>query len=425
MLHVSDSPSPSRAPSCADFLPDAAWTARELTRLEQFVPELANTTRRDVLSYALAYVEHYAGNVLQLEQEWEFLSVALMDAWRRSNYPSVIRLVTALAHPVSRLHDYATVTHVLRLGIAACHATLDIRSLTRFINRLAGLLFAHGKYRPAHRLWHTSLELAEGASSAWGLWQPFASFAYTADLLWDYPSARQFAETMLHTCHPNDHESLAVALFIRGFRARHAGDVEIACQDFCHCLQLAMLSSTQPTPYQQLFTLAVQAELARVQEDYGRAQMYTHNALALAQVFSDCYTVSDLLADQLFFTYQHEQFADTRATLTRLYDVIYQQKASYLYQRYHLLEHSMARRLPADIPPPTQQPVELQEPLSEREYAVLRLVAEGHANQEIAHRLVIAPATVKKHLEHIYGKLDAHSRTSALAKARMLGLLTS
>jgi len=44
---------------------------------------------------------------------------------------------------------------------------------------------------------------------------------------------------------------------------------------------------------------------------------------------------------------------------------------------------------------------------------VLQLVAAGLSNQEIAGRLVITPGTVKKHLEHVYSKLDVHSRTSA------------
>ena len=38
-------------------------------------------------------------------------------------------------------------------------------------------------------------------------------------------------------------------------------------------------------------------------------------------------------------------------------------------------------------------------------------------------RLVVTEATVKKHLEHVYGKLDARSRTAALAAARVLNML--
>jgi len=65
----------------------------------------------------------------------------------------------------------------------------------------------------------------------------------------------------------------------------------------------------------------------------------------------------------------------------------------------------------------------LIEPLSNREREILHLVAEGHSNQTIADRLVVAVSTVKKHVNNIYGKLDVQSRTQALARARELNLL--
>jgi len=63
------------------------------------------------------------------------------------------------------------------------------------------------------------------------------------------------------------------------------------------------------------------------------------------------------------------------------------------------------------------------EPLSGRELEVLGLVAEGLSNREIAQTLVISPKTVKRHTSSIYGKLGVHSRTQAVAKARVLGIL--
>jgi LuxR family transcriptional regulator, maltose regulon positive regulatory protein len=65
----------------------------------------------------------------------------------------------------------------------------------------------------------------------------------------------------------------------------------------------------------------------------------------------------------------------------------------------------------------------LAEPLSERELDVLRLIADGHSNQAIADRLIVAVSTVKKHVNNIYGKLDVQSRTQALLRARELHLL--
>jgi len=63
------------------------------------------------------------------------------------------------------------------------------------------------------------------------------------------------------------------------------------------------------------------------------------------------------------------------------------------------------------------------EPLSEREMEVLRLVAEGMSNGQIADALVIATGTVKKHINNIFGKLGVQSRTQCVARARDLNLL--
>jgi LuxR family maltose regulon positive regulatory protein len=65
----------------------------------------------------------------------------------------------------------------------------------------------------------------------------------------------------------------------------------------------------------------------------------------------------------------------------------------------------------------------LVEPLSERELEVLRLIAVGRSNQEIAEELVIAIGTVKAHTSNIYGKMGVGNRTEAVARARQLGIL--
>jgi LuxR family maltose regulon positive regulatory protein len=54
---------------------------------------------------------------------------------------------------------------------------------------------------------------------------------------------------------------------------------------------------------------------------------------------------------------------------------------------------------------------------------VLQLLAEGASNTEIAERLIISLGTAKKHVANIFGKLEAQSRTQAIARARALKLL--
>jgi LuxR family transcriptional regulator, maltose regulon positive regulatory protein len=82
---------------------------------------------------------------------------------------------------------------------------------------------------------------------------------------------------------------------------------------------------------------------------------------------------------------------------------------------------------PVDCPVPsdpvTRDEKGQAETLSERELEVLRLLARGASNQEIADDLVITVGTVKSHINHIAVKLDVHNRTAAVARGRELGLL--
>ncbi len=78
----------------------------------------------------------------------------------------------------------------------------------------------------------------------------------------------------------------------------------------------------------------------------------------------------------------------------------------------------------ADIHPPPTQPLQpLLDPLSEREIAVLRLLAADLSSPEIAAELTIAVSTVRSHMKNIYSKLGVHSRYEAVLRAQELHLL--
>jgi DNA-binding NarL/FixJ family response regulator len=72
---------------------------------------------------------------------------------------------------------------------------------------------------------------------------------------------------------------------------------------------------------------------------------------------------------------------------------------------------------------PAAASANMPEPLTEREVEVLSLIAQGDSNQEIARKLVVTLATVKTHVNHIFGKLGAESRVQVVARARAAGIL--
>ncbi|HTP08374.1 MAG TPA: response regulator transcription factor [Anaerolineae bacterium] len=84
----------------------------------------------------------------------------------------------------------------------------------------------------------------------------------------------------------------------------------------------------------------------------------------------------------------------------------------------------MARKLVNLV---TQNPIVPLSPtageLSEREIEVLRLIADGLSNKEIAEKLFIAEGTAKNHVSNILSKLEARDRAQAVARAKELNLL--
>lgn len=92
-----------------------------------------------------------------------------------------------------------------------------------------------------------------------------------------------------------------------------------------------------------------------------------------------------------------------------------------------LIEPSVARKVVAEfarLAAPAARPAPaLDEPLSERELEILRLLARGMTNREIAQRLYLAEGTVKNYVTNILGKIGARDRTQAALRAQEMGLL--
>ncbi len=104
-----------------------------------------------------------------------------------------------------------------------------------------------------------------------------------------------------------------------------------------------------------------------------------------------------------------------------------------------VLEAQQRRHLALEVPAPylrrllaaleqdasgaTLPSARVPEPLSERELEVLQLIAAGKSIRRIASELFVGVGTVTTHINNLYRRLDAHSRTQALARARELNLI--
>ncbi len=406
-----------------------------MKRLALLLPDAAGCQADNLPLYALKFIERYRDDVLQLEMGWDILQTALAHAWEREDYGSVVAVVTGMAGPAGRICSLAEAERLLQMGISASQRVQDNRQRVYFLNRLGGLLYTHASYWLGRQVWSASLQLAASSADTFGLWQPLVSFAHIVDILGNYSYAKQFVEALLSANHVDEPESLAIALFTRGFYARLMHDMDQAREDLRRCLRLLsnQLATSVSSPNQRLFTLVVQAELARAEGDYARSCTCAEAAHTLAQTCSDHYTIAALLFDQGLYAHMQGCFDDIPPVFLRLRDIARQMNAPHVYRYCYFLGQYVPgletstplmalaeHREPASSSPTTRTPCE---PLSKREQEVLRYVAAGCSNREIATHLVIERATVKKHLEHIFLKLDVHNRTSAIARARALELM--
>ncbi len=153
-----------------------------------------------------------------------------------------------------------------------------------------------------------------------------------------------------------------------------------------------------------------------------------------SQVAVRLYAVADLLLEDLGYPRDHADRTESEHPLAtarlRMGEVRF--KAAWEMGRALTLDQAIEQvqgfeySLKADTETSREPSVKddaLLVPLNERELEVLRLIADGLSNHEIAERLVIALSTVKWHINNLFGKLGVHSRTQAVAQAKELGLL--
>lgn len=89
----------------------------------------------------------------------------------------------------------------------------------------------------------------------------------------------------------------------------------------------------------------------------------------------------------------------------------------------HELEAFLRERLTQSKPVPAGVAADPSSPLTRREIEILRLMTSGANTKTMAERLHVSPATVRNHVQNIFGKLGVHSRLEAVASVTNRGLL--
>jgi DNA-binding CsgD family transcriptional regulator len=163
------------------------------------------------------------------------------------------------------------------------------------------------------------------------------------------------------------------------------------------------------------------AHIARCQQDYSEAKQFLLQALAIAET----------LNYRIAIVNHHLGLAEIALKRDCLDEALFHaheslKLAQELGNQKHVTLALDQIRVIESLQPSSAAPLAAKasdNPLTERELEVLRLVAEGLSNREIAEQEVLAISTVKWYINEIFSKLHVTTRTQAVAHARTLGLL--
>lgn len=233
----------------------------------------------------------------------------------------------------------------------------------------------------------------------------------------NYVVAREFFDQshLIHT-EINDRGGLAAALIGLGKVAIAGGAYGRAKRNFRQALQLA--SDMQNLPL--IFSLFL-----HIGELFLKTQN-TARGLALLTLVRDHPASARTICEQaekLMISHQASgsQQQTTGSDREQSIDVVESQIALLLIELADQAAPPAPGSAASAISLHEQQ--ELIEPLTGRELEILRLLDRGLTNQQIADELIVALGTIKAHNHAIFSKLGVNNRTSAIARARELGLL--
>jgi predicted ATPase/DNA-binding CsgD family transcriptional regulator len=273
---------------------------------------------------------------------------------------------------------------------------------------------AKSHFEEARRHYETGLVMARAGNHAGWEMSFLVNLGFTAVLCQDYAAAVRYSEAALAVSGDSgQRQNLTVGARINlAHGLVGLGQLDTAYAAYLEALRY--LWDRQQLPF-ALEVIAGLAHHAAARGDLERAVELAALARHHPTLSADSYLIPDRLLAELAGRLPEPVFvaAVARGRALQVEIVI----------EGFLSQPQSASFAPAAISPEQRRKAPLAERLSEREYEVLRLMAQGHSNRQIAAKLVLALGTVKTHVHNICGKLDAQNRTQAVARARDLGLL--
>lgn len=286
---------------------------------------------------------------------------------------------------------------------AASNPPMDVQALL-MLHQLATLEQDHVA---AQRIAQECLMVAQDTGYSAALWWLHSSVADTALLQEDYATAQTHYQAGLKLCQElNEQRGSVFELSGLGSAVCGMGDYLLAAHHFHEALQIAIKVASRSA------ILDVIGGIAWLCASRGDVERAASIAMYVASQ-PDLETIGKLRVAKL--RKQLESHLSSEAVLTATNEI----KRIDLDEIIGTLLTELRQIRETAIPIVSRS---LSNPLTERELEVLKLIAEGLSNYDIAARLFLGVSTVKTHVNRIFSKLCVKNRTQAVARARELRL---
>jgi non-specific serine/threonine protein kinase len=372
---------------------------------------------------------------------WTFMSGALT---------TFLRLAAAMQHFWGLTGRIAEGREWLDRAVTACGpAPLPLRAA---VLREASWFARHlGEFDRAEALGNHALALSREDGDPTGIAHALTSLGWIAEVQGRFAQARRFHEEALEVGrHLEDRSWTAWSMRNVGMQAFRLGEIEVAERWLTEALALFR---QQGLRFGAAHALTNLAELALARGDRARAAALWQemlempwNARDLPRSLNELAKIAaaakqerwaarllgagESLRERLGFGLLPREVAGFERTAADIRAVLGQEAFAAAWTEGRSLSPEEARteavRVANAIAASTERnssPDDADHGLTPRELEIMRLVAEGHSDREIAETLFIGTATVRTHLTSSYGKLGVGSRTAAVAAARRLGIL--
>ncbi len=438
---------------CGRFSEALLWIE---TALREAAPDVAVSARIKALYIVALIASHLGQSDLLFVRARECLTLARQNRDSRglviASWPLVHHLL--VSGDITGAHAQAEET----LAFVRAHAPAeDSWSLACALNAFGSVVLSQGDYTQAQQLYERAIALFKEAGDLWLFGE---LHLFLANVYWaqgDETKAQTFLKEGLAV-----HDQLGNA-WVTGWFVSLFGEIALRQGDLprARFLMGAGLKRHQQLGDQQGQALiyALLAQTAASEQDYLLTRTLAAQSLSIARTVHDSSSLIlclEELADVVAGQGEPEWAAQLWGVAERyrearnvtLPQVERLDRARHIEQAQRLLDGQIfaarwaeGRMMTAEqaiaaspsherTPQPQRRPGQtsvaqpLLDPLSQRELEVLKLLADGASNQEIALALVVTPGTVKLHVSHILSKLGVNSRTRAVIRARDLGLLT-